>query len=398
MSVRLPADVIVIRDHPGEAESRSSPDNNNNGVFMSVSAGGRTRSLHGSLLALLLCLLPLNVQAERLEQPAQPGMRAMQALLLDIAQVGERLVTAGEQGIVLTSDNRGESWQPAQVPVSVMLTALHFPTDKLGWAVGHDGVVLSTEDGGLSWQRRLTGNDINTLRHLQLTQLLADLPDSVSDDQRETLEYALDDAAAAIDDGPTTPLLDVWFADANTGYLLGGYGLLLKTTDGGNSWRSIGHQTENPDNFHLNSLVQSANGDLLIAGEAGLLLRANSDGEQWQALDSPYEGSFFALTRADQLYVMGLRGHLFRSGTGEHWQPVELSERGSLNGAISSDSQLWLVGQGGTLLQRTPTGFTRLETPSRRSFSAGVKSGNWLVLAGEGGITRIAAHGEEAEQ
>ena len=32
------------------------------------------------------------------------------------------------------------------------------------------------------------------------------------------------------------PLLDVWFADSLKGFAIGAYGLLLKTTDGGNTW------------------------------------------------------------------------------------------------------------------------------------------------------------------
>ncbi len=336
--------------------------------------------------------------ADRLEQPAQPAPQATQALLLDIVRAGERLIAVGEQGIVLLSDDQGERWRMAQVPVSVMLTAVQFPQPQLGWAVGHDGVVLRSQDGGESWQRLLTGRDINALRTLQLTQQLADLPATVDAAQREMLEYALDDALAAEKDGPTTPLLDVWFRDEQVGFVLGGYGLLLKTTDGGQSWRSLGHQADNPDGFHLNSLLACRDGSLLIAGEAGLLLAPDADGERWQAQDSPYDGSFFAAIETDQLYVMGLRGHLFRSPDGQDWQPVALGQgrTASLNGAVSNAGQLWLLGQAGTLLQAGPQGFQALDTVSRRSFSAGVRTGQQLVLVGEGGISHIALDTTEA--
>lgn len=364
---------------------------------ITITMGCLMRGLIGHRLAIALIWLgalccSCVAWADRLEQPAQAAPRATQALLLDIARAGDRLVTVGEQGIVLLSDDQGDSWRMAQVPVSVMLTAVQFPQPKVGWAVGHDGVVLHSKDAGESWQRVLTGRDINALRTLQLTQQLADLPATADEVRRETLEYALDDAQAAEKDGPTTPLLDVWFRDGLTGFVLGGYGLLLKTEDGGQSWRSLGHQADNPDGFHLNSLLARRDGSLLIAGEAGLLLAADAEGEQWQALDSPYDGSFFAAVEADQLYVMGLRGHLFRSAAGQHWQSVSLGkgDTGSLNGAIADNGKLWLLGQAGTLLEATAQGVTTLETASRRSFSAGARAGQSLLLVGEGGITRLA--------
>lgn len=363
---------------------------------ITITMGCLMRGLIGRRLAIaLICLGVLysnTSRADRLDQPAQPAPQATQALLLDIAQAGDRLVAVGEQGIVLLSDDQGDSWRMAQVPVSVMLTAVQFPQPRLGWAVGHDGVVLHSKDAGESWQRVLTGRDINALRTLQLTQQLADLTATVDEALHETLEYALEDAQAAEADGPTTPLLDVWFRDALTGFVLGGYGLLLKTEDGGQSWRSLGHQADNPDGFHLNSLLARRDGSLLIAGEAGLLLAADAGGEQWQALDSPYDGSFFAAVEADQLYVMGLRGHLFRSTSGQHWQPVALAkgDTGSLNGAVADSGKLWLLGQAGALLEATAQRVTSLDTASRRSFSAGARVGQSLILVGEGGITRLA--------
>ncbi|MBY4677761.1 WD40/YVTN/BNR-like repeat-containing protein [Marinobacterium arenosum] len=348
------------------------------------------------LLAWLAAPL-VSAQADRLETPAQPSSRAAQAVLTDIARLPQRLVAVGEQGTVLLSDSQGDDWRQAQVPVSVLLTAVSFVDDQYGWAVGHDGVVLHSSDGGTSWQRQLTGDRINQLRVEQLQQALAELEnaDSPDEEQLERLQYALDDAELAREDGPSVPLLDVWFQDRNTGFVIGGYGLILKTTDSGQSWQSLDHRLPNPDRFHLNSLLADSRGRLWIAGEAGLLLRSDDLGERWQAVDSPYEGSWFAMAEQQGLYLLGLRGHLFHSEDGEDWQPVELAQRATLNGAIRQDGGLWLVGQGGLLLERTADGFVSRKAPVRRSFSAGVASGEQLILVGEGGVSRVAMAARE---
>ena len=102
--------------------------------------------LHGLAgLALLLCVVvvpPLCAAPAVLERSALPSAKAERAVLLGLARAGQRLVAVGERGIVLLSDDNGQRWRQAQVPVSVSLTAVQFVDDRRGWAVGHLGVVL----------------------------------------------------------------------------------------------------------------------------------------------------------------------------------------------------------------------------------------------------------------
>jgi photosystem II stability/assembly factor-like uncharacterized protein len=65
-----------------------------------------------------------------------------------MAGAGDRVVAVGGGGLIVVSDDGGASWQQAEVPVSATLTAVSFPTAKLGWAVGHAGVILHSDDGG----------------------------------------------------------------------------------------------------------------------------------------------------------------------------------------------------------------------------------------------------------
>ncbi|UTW10117.1 WD40/YVTN/BNR-like repeat-containing protein [Marinobacterium rhizophilum] len=337
---------------------------------------------------------------DRLQVPAQVTQRATQSLLLDIARAGERLVAVGEQGLVLLSDDGGDSWRQAAVPVSVLLTAVEFVDARHGWAVGHDGTVLHSADGGASWRLQLDGNRINALRAQQLEDELDALSLRTDTDPvaLEDLEFALDDALFALEDGPSMPLLDVWFADPLHGFVLGAYGQLLRTDDGGEQWQTLGHRLPNPDRFHLNSLLATRSGDLYIAGEAGLLLRSRDSGQVWEALESPYEGSLFAIVEQDGLWLMGLRGNLFHSPNGEDWQALELDSSATLNSALALGEKLLLLGQGGLLQAGDQSGFAPLsEQRSRQSLSAALVAGRQLVLVGEGGIQRKELPAETAQ-
>jgi len=353
--------------------------------------------------ALIFSLLILTTHAvsaqDRLSLEPVLSSRAQQSLLLDITRSDNRLVAIGDQGTVLLSDDEGSSWQQRSIPFSVMLTAVTFSTSQNGWIVGHDGLLARSQDAGLSWQTVIDGAQINQLRLARVQQNYALLEQDVAAqpdnealiDQLDELSYSLEDAEVAVEEGPTTPLLDIWFRDSNLGFALGGYGLLLKTSDGGENWQYWGDRLPNRDGFHLNSMTSDHLGRIYIAGEAGLLLRSDDAGESWVALDVPYDGSFFALTEyRNRLYLTGLRGNLFVSDDGESWSSLDTGYRATFNGAVSSTDELLLIGHGGRLLSSTRGDlFDVLESGGRRSFSTGIEiPGGWL-LVGEGGVHKL---------
>ena len=72
-----------------------------------------------------------------LELPAVQTSKATEASLLDVAPRGEEaFVAVGEYGVIIVSEDGGETWQQASVPASVTLTGVYFPTAQPDWAVG----------------------------------------------------------------------------------------------------------------------------------------------------------------------------------------------------------------------------------------------------------------------
>ncbi len=343
-------------------------------------------------LVVSACLASFSLYAaDRLEQPALIRENADQSLLLSVAQSQSRLVSVGEQGVILLSDDNGEQWRQAPAPVSTLLTAVKFSSPNNAWAVGHDGAVLSSSDNGETWQVNLTGREINQLRKSALEKEVERLSAENADPEViENLTYALDDAVFAIEDGPTSPLLDVLFTDANTGFITGAYGILLSTQDGGSSWNYLGHRLPNPDGLHINRVYQLKSGRLLLLGEAGLIITSDDQGNSWQQLEAPYYGSYFSAVETDALYIFGLVGHSFRyDELNNRWEPVSLSTEATINDAIAVNDKLILAGQGGALLRQNSSGFSPIGERQLRSFSSLVFTGNTLVLTGETGITRI---------
>lgn len=310
---------------------------------------------------------------------------ATKALLLDATRIGEKIVAVGDFGIVLISSDDGETWTQSRVPTRSMLTGVWFHDANLGWAVGHDAVVLKTTDGGASWR----------LVNFQPDLLL--------------------------------PLFDVWFQDAFNGLAVGPYGFLLRTSDGGETWEDAtldpqplvneeeveeieeetGGDTEEDEpfweedlsagaDFHLNKIVEAADGSLYIAGEAGHIYHSDDMGASWFSLPSGYTGSFFgglALPGGDVM-VFGLRGNMFRtSDGGRNWRQVETPVTTSLNEAdIMADGTIVVVGMSGTILVSRDGGesFELVQREDRKAMTSVIATGDGgVILFGESGIVRM---------
>lgn len=350
----------------------------------------------------------LDASAEPVDFPLLPAVKsdgAAEGLLLDIDRAGERLLVAGERGFILWSDDNGQSWTQADVPVSLAVTSVTFVSDSQAWATAHDGYLLHSTDGGTTWEIKLTGSDVAALSvdgiRSKIEQLEEELADATPE-AREDLEWALDDtfialedAELALDEGMTTPLLDVWF-DGRLGYALGAYNVFLRSDDGGDTWHYQSNRLDNPDNYHLYAIARSSAGTLLVAGEAGTLLRSLDDGATWERIATPYPGSFFGAVAAGDgsLLTFGLRGNVFRStDEGASWTAVQTGDsRTLMGGTATADGTIILAGAAGALLQSRNSGasFSIVPTEGNRVYSGVLAEPDGrILLVGFGGISTV---------
>ncbi|MGK9063732.1 WD40/YVTN/BNR-like repeat-containing protein [Stutzerimonas chloritidismutans] len=278
-------------------------------------------------------------------RPAAVVEAPSKAVIQAIERAGDRLVAVGERGLILLSDDNGTSWRQAPVPVSIGLTAVQFPTPRVGWAVGHFGTVLHSRDAGETWQVQLTGEEA-AARVLAEAQAL---PDAA-----EGSKAARANAERLVEEGPDKPFLGVLFSDERNGLVVGAFNLILRTTDGGQTWTSLSAQLDNPGARHLYAIA--AGGDsLYIVGEEGRVYRSDDNGARFTRLRTPYQGSYFTVSASDSgaVVVAGLRGNAFRStDRGETWAAIELPSAASVVASrLDESGRLWLLNQAGQLLE-----------------------------------------------
>lgn len=323
---------------------------------------------------------------------------APKTLLLDLVRTSAGLFAVGEHGIVLRGDEAG-TWTQRSVPTRSTLTSIASADGEL-WVAGHSGVILRSSDNGDTWVRQRV--DVWS-------------PESIEPSQG-------------------APILDLLFVDANNGFAVGAFSKLLRTSDGGQSWTALSLKGKAPaaegmayaeeaveaddpgfggsgvlsaDDLvlddevdpHLNAIARDPAGTLYLAGERGAMFRSRDNGDSWQRLAFPYEGSMFGVMTWDAGHVLafGLRGHVFEStDSGDSWSQLDTgTEVALMGGSALPGGGVVIVGNEGTILMRADAAspFERIifqnadgETPVLSGAIPDAAGG--LVLIGDKGADR----------
>jgi photosystem II stability/assembly factor-like uncharacterized protein len=289
--------------------------------------------------------------------PAMMARRADSGLLLDVVAAGQRFVAVGAYGNILQSED-ATRWTQVGSPVDTTLTRVAFLDGASGWAVGHDAVILRTVDGGSSWALQNFQPELNV------------------------------------------PLFGVVALSEQKALAVGAFGTLKITEDGGAHWADVEAPTVTADKLHLNAIGRLANGDLLIAGEHGLLA-TSKDGHAWKRLASTYDGSFFGILPrgAKGAVVFGLRGTVYATDDvdADQWRRLDAGTTSSFfGGAALPGDVLALVGGDGAIVRIDADGSAHsVVRNSRDNSQSGTLTGvlsyhGDLIVVGESGVAKAA--------
>jgi photosystem II stability/assembly factor-like uncharacterized protein len=174
-------------------------------------------------------------------------------------------------GIILKTVNGGTTWTSQTSGTTNGLTSVYFTDATTGYAVGKNGTVLKTVNGGSTWSKLVSGTT-STLNSVYFTD--ANTGYAVGGNYLESTATIL----KTIDGGSTwTSLLNatdynfclssVYFIDSDTGYAVGGG--ILKTIDGGATW-TISSLTPGESVFFTNANTG------YVVGIGGEILKTNS--------------------------------------------------------------------------------------------------------------------------
>jgi len=189
---------------------------------------------------------------------------------------------------ILHTTNGGATWTIQRIGITTDIWDVFFTDADTGTAVGgwclscapkpyYGGYILRTTDGGINW---------NIQRY----------------------------------DTTVIGFYGVFFTDTDTGFVVGAGGTILHTTNGGVSWtQQISGTTKDlKDVFFANADTGTIVGRIVPGGLGGIILRTTNDGKTWIKQKIPTRNALYKVcfTEANTGTAVGYNGTILHTTTG----------------------------------------------------------------------------------
>lgn len=197
---------------------------------------------------------------------------------------------------ILKTTDGGNTWTVSKDVQGYWLRSIHFPSADIGYAVGDNGLLLKTIDAGATWVTKSIPGSAGT-RNFSSVFFTSDqvgyiVGGNMLTDTIRTILKTVNggDSWTILFDSISPVLNDVFFINANEGYIVGYKGTVLHTADAGNTWQDI-VITGNDPLFKFNS-VRFLNPKYgYIVGDWGIVFRYfENSGQGPDAITQPASG------------------------------------------------------------------------------------------------------------
>ena len=293
---------------------------------------------------------------------------------------------AGRNGRIYYSADAGRTWHPQQSGTSRHLSDIHFIDSSTGWAAGASGTVLHTTDGGQTWKTQSTG----TSEYLY-TVLFTDSSTGWIAGENFILLHTTDGGQSWVKDESAEweggdpgnrhgRFTSVQFMDDEIGWMVGEvdtgwtdpygtpvigvYGVVYHTVDGGQSW-----QTPSSDLHKGTISVHFVNQDMGWAVQSALLpdmqggiLTTRDGGKTWEPQHSSDPGYYGSVRFLDEQtgWVAGNYGLVLHTNDGGNsWETKSQGAGSTLLDVFFADRETgWAAGYNGTILHTVDGGMS----------------------------------------
>ena len=265
----------------------------------------------------------------------------------------------GRFGMILLTHDGGKTWQEQASGTSRALSAISFADHQHGFIVGSGGTILATRDGGVTWKTQSSGTKE------QLLEVYASSPTAAH------VVGAFGTLLSTSDRGATwrkhelswnrlIPLItkvsgilqpnlnSIYFVNPEMGWIVGEFGLVLKTTDGGRRWTPQTYGGDRPQLFAVMFRDERIGWSV---GQQGAVLKTTDGGRNWIAVDIGIRRNLYGISfQAEHGLIVGEGIVLASQDAGSNWRKLEsVPEERWLSGAAIRNRQAIVVGQAGTL-------------------------------------------------
>jgi photosystem II stability/assembly factor-like uncharacterized protein len=236
--------------------------------------------------------------------------------LNQVTFVGDYGWAVGHNGSIVHSRDGGKTWTPQQSNTEKTILSVSFVDNLHGWACGDESTWLSTSNGGETWEaHRIEVSQVGLSEETSLA-----VPDIIYysaqfidqqegwmvgeygnirhtadggktwDSQHESLLDALVVKGGNKDVMTLGAFFKVHFSDKQHGLAIGAGGSVAATDDGGKKWRWVSREGEKADvpGVHMYSVTSPGqDGKLVMIGTNGVILLSENGGADWKPAKTP---------------------------------------------------------------------------------------------------------------
>lgn len=276
---------------------------------------------------------------------------------------------AGSNGMLLSTEDGGQQWQPVLLPPKMrkepLLDLWAFDERRL-MALGEFGLFNRRPE--LQWHERVFLLRTEDRGALWLDTPMAKPP--LQPNQTLTIKKTTKDTLEIEEPKPPPDpiLLRMAFAGVNVGWAVGELGTIQTTADGGATWKLQVIQARKI----LNDISAVDAQQAWIVGAGGFALHTEDGGQSWKEQTTGVASSLRAVHFADAKHgwAVGNDGVILSTvNGGARWQQQTSGTQQNLNDVFFTGlKEGWVAGDRGTLLHTTDSGATWVdESPGTRS-------------------------------
>lgn len=302
-------------------------------------------------------------------------------------------IATGTKGAILESRDQGRTWQKATTQGQENDYFLSIVQDKKSGNViiaGPPGTILLANPNDTQWRARLVlgdanqgyfhrvvsndkgtiiaiagpgqthyssdaGENWNTANINNSKQLFAAIYDQyhqqfVAVGQAGVIQLSPDGKHWTTMNSGVTQSLQTIYATKNALWAAGDNGVLIQSTDGGNTWQN----TNTDSHATILALFETQDNSLLATGTQGYIARWNTQ-EQWQQIQAPTHTSLRMPVQDDDtgfIYIPGKNGDIIYSkDDGVNWNLLPPITQGSIKSLHIDNHNKMLIGVGERLMR-----------------------------------------------
>ena len=316
--------------------------------------------LLGAFVALLVWYFTASYLAHRQLPPIAEKMLTSHddLLAIDGFEDGKK-VAVGKSGLILVTTNNGKTWERRTTDTTKALSAISFGDPDHAFVVGSGGTLLATNDGGATWRSQASGSKDQLLSVYALTSTnayvvgafgtLLSTSDAGENWTRHEIKWDQLIGKIINESGYIEPNLNaIYFSSPMKGWIVGEFGLVLHTEDGGSTWTAQRSGSDLPQLYSV-KFVDDQRGWAI--GQAGSLIRTTDGGKRWATVEIDSKRDLYNISIDGQRCIIVGDGIAFGSDdAGSSWKEIRLnSEDQWLAGVLVKNRAALAVGRGGTI-------------------------------------------------